>query len=328
MTELPFTLHFSEVPQRDESTDLTVIIAHRGPAIGLWATIESCEIQLDGTGLKHNYVIVFNGERHYDVELVSIKKHLDASGRLLDFIHHDRPLSPPSARQMGSEIADGEYLFFFDNHCLAGPDYFRRAIATMKKHNMDMLHSTTKFYLGEKDHFHYKLTLRKNFWGESSFESCNVDQPYRIAAGGHGGFVVKRSVWEEVGGYGPVLLFDGYGGEELYFDLKMAMYDKTVWIDPKVTHTHWSGHRPYSRHLTDGYFRCLMQCAYMIGGQAWVDRVFTRFRFHPKTQGKSMYDLYVEAIQRGNKQRQEIEAKAKRSFDEQLQYFVDHNIAH
>jgi hypothetical protein len=51
-------------------------------------------------------------------------------------------------------------------------------------------------------------------------------------------FVVD--VWEETQGYGPERLFKGWGGEELYLNFKMALLDKSAWIDRKLIHYHYS----------------------------------------------------------------------------------------
>src|SRR6185503_8958552 len=95
--------------------DFTIIIPHRGNALGLWATIHSCEDDLKGSASDYNYVIVSNGEET-SPETNAILKSLDKSGKLLHHYHTDDPLSPPEARERGAQIADSGLLFFFDNH--------------------------------------------------------------------------------------------------------------------------------------------------------------------------------------------------------------------
>lgn len=313
----------SSPPQQDFSRDLTIIIAHRGPAMGLWMTIESCEADLCDTGINYSYVVVSNGTEKLDLEEQGIRRHLGNSGRLVSWIHHPEALSPPGARQLGSYDADGRILAFLDNHCVVAKNYFSLALDAIEQYDMDMLHSTTKFFCGEKTHYEYNLTLEKNFWAQANLgEPKSLTEPYRIAAAGHGGFFVKRSVWEELGGYGPVSLMQGYAGEELLWDLKAALHDKTNWIHPQVIHHHWSGTRPYSRHFSEGYYRNLMICAYVIGGLEWLEKIYKKFSRCSISGSTSMYHLYEQAMQRGQGSMLALQKTRHRTLDEQLTLFA------
>jgi hypothetical protein len=312
-------------------SNLSIIIPHRGNALGLWATIHSCDIDLAKSKLSYNYVIVTNGEK-LSADSKGTLRQLEKSGLLLKHIHHEQPLTPPAARQVGSEVADGELLFFFDNHCLVAPGYFDRAKAVFERMPaVDMLHSTTCFYSNDGLHYHYKLKLDYNFWAESSKIAQDEVRPYRIAAGGHGGFAIRKSVWDEVGGYGPDNLFDGYGGEELAFDLKLWLLGKEVYLDPKMIHYHYTGFRGYSRHYTDDYYRNLLASAHVVGGEKWLYRVFESFikpgqhlRIGPK---KNMYDLLIEAYERSAEYAHELRSKSVRSLDELLLKFRLESVA-
>jgi predicted glycosyltransferase involved in capsule biosynthesis len=308
--------------------DFSIVIAHRGNPLGLWATIHSCEVDLVGSKQDYEYVICSNGEK-LPPECEQTLRFLDKSGRLGAHIHTDEALSPPTARNRAAQVAKGKILFFFDNHCLVARDYFRRALADFEHYGdeMHMLHSTTRFYLGESDHYHYRLLLKKNFWAESVFISPNTLKPYRIAAAGHGGFVVRRDVWNEVGGYWDG--FTGYGGEEIYFDLKMALLDKKNWIDPKLIHYHYTGARGYPRHYSDDYYRNMLMCANIIGGESWMYTVYESFvpSFKMKSD-LSMFDLLAQAMERSGEHAAQMATIRKRTLDEQLVLFREQQIAH
>jgi hypothetical protein len=220
-------------------------------------------------------------------------------------------------------------LAFFDNHCLVKPGYFAQAHRSMESLNMDMLHSTTRYYLDSEFCYEYKLEPRitQNFWGEAVAKPHSM-QPYRIAVGGHGGFFVRRSVWEEVGGYGPLCLFEGYGGEEMYFDLKMWLLGKNNWIDPNVIHYHWNGIRPYARHFSPEYYKNMMMCAYIIGGASWALKVYSSFLKESKSSKISLFDLFEESQQRGEGEKQILDAKRTQSLDELLVWFKQHGVRH
>lgn len=302
--------------------------------MGLWATIHSCEIELQGSGYDYEYCIVVNGESSskkpkgsvVGIDLERILHFLRTSNRLGHLTVRQGPLSPPSARQLGTEKAQGKILFFFDNHCLVGKDYFRRALHDFEIYKMDMLHSSTKFYEADITCYEYILKLKKNFWAESAVSPQDDVRPYQIAAGGHGGFAVKADVWREVGGYWNG--FEGYGGEEMYFDLKMALLGKTNWVDPLVVHYHYAGVRPYARHYTADFYRNMMMCANIIGGEDWMFKVYDSFsKNFPRTK-TSHYDLMVEASDRSHEHASWLSGKRLRTLDEQLNLFAAKNVAH
>jgi hypothetical protein len=318
--------------------DFNIVIAHRGDTIGLWATVHSCEIELERSGFDYSYLICANGEGETERNRPKSEfVHIDTK-RVLDFLNKAGKLgyarilqgsvSPPTARQLALEKADGKYLFFFDNHCLVAKDYFRRALLDFDKYNMDMLHSTTKFFAGDISTYHYILRLEKNFWAEgaTSPDANNEFKPYPIAAGGHGGFAIKRDVWNEVGGYWNG--FVGYGGEEMYFDLKMALLDKTNWIDPQLIHYHYAGRRGYPRHYTPDFYRNMMMCANIIGGESWLYKVYDSFeKNYPKPKSAVMYDLLMQAEAQSRKHAKELSVLRRRTLDEQLVFFREHAIA-
>ncbi len=153
------------------------------------------------------------------VDVLRLRHQMSASGRLGDFIHVPEELAPPSAREVGTWSAKGEYIFFLDNHCLVNTEYFTRAISSMKKYNIGMLHSTTNFWKGETNWYEYRMAFERHFWVDKSWDTpLSTVVPYRIGVGGHGGFAVTRKLWDKVAGYW--MGFEGYAGEEPYFDLK------------------------------------------------------------------------------------------------------------
>lgn len=297
--------------------------------MGLWATIHSVEIDLENSGYDYDYALCVNGCDKPHPDTTNLLHYIEKAKKLAYFGKEKEALSPPLARQKAVDHCDGKYVFFFDNHCLVKPGYFKRALEMLEKYEMDMLHSTTRFYTGEADNFHYKLLLKKNFWAEAMVTPVDPINPYKIACGGHGGFVVKRSAFNDVGGFywdG----FKGYGGEETYFDLKMWMMGKNNWIDPQLIHYHYAGNRGYHRHYTDDYFTNMMAVANIIGGEKWMNIVYSNLSTkHFKMQtGKSMFDLLMDAEERSKVHAKWLAENRIRTLDEQLAYFAANNIAY
>lgn len=310
-------------------SDISIIIPHRGNALGLWATIHSCEDDLQRTSLDYNYVIVSNGE-DVNPEVEAILTHLERSGRLLKHEHSDEPLSPPEAREIGSQIADGRLLFFFDNHCLVSSRYFERSVLDFQNGEIDILHATTRFYAGDVTNYHYRLKLEHNFWAEYAVQPAVPHKPYQIAACGHGAFAVRKSVWEDIGGYGPSSLLRGYGGEEMIFNLKAGLFGKKTFLDPKLGHYHFNGFRGYSRHYTDEYYVNLMVSAHVIGGEKWMYKVYESFSNgkHMRVNSRrSVYDLMLEAYSRSADYAKYVVSRAETDLDELLKKYRIANVA-
>lgn len=282
--------------------------------------------------MKYNYVLVFNGSAKLTTVEEKLIHFLHKAGRLKRAIIKIAPMSPPSARQLAAQYAEGNILFFFDDHCVVARDYFRRAIADFEHYGeeMDMLHSATIFHPGEMTHFHYHLTLERNFWAKSSAVPEHELKPYRIAVGGHGGFAIRKSTWDEVGGYWDG--FNAYGGEEVYLDMKLALLGKKNWLDPKMIHYHYGGARSYPRHYTPDYYRNMMMCANIIGGYDWMMRVYKNFSksmmLRPNgSKPQTMFDLLIEAYDQSKTHAEYIASIRHRTLDEQLAMFRREQVA-
>lgn len=309
--------------------DISIIIAHRGPEMGLWMTIESCIMDLQNTNLSYEFRICVNGEAILSEDLKRIKHYTEKTGHIAEFLHVVQPLSPPTARQLVTESANGKYLFFFDNHCLPTAGYFARGVQVMDAKNIDFLHSTTRFFAGEGTNYEYKLSLKRDFWTLEPYREPSCNEPYRIAVAGHGGFAVRNSAWKECGGYWQG--FEGYGGEETYTDLKFWLLGKEVWIDPQFIHMHWAGQRAYTRHFTDDYFVNMFMSAHCIGGEEWMHRVFgSSMRCSRFVRGGQvatpMYDLLNAAEEKSKEHAKWIAERRTKTLDELLAWFAENNI--
>lgn len=317
------------------SSDLTfdIVIAHRGPELGLWATISSCEMALQRLShYDYRYFIVGNGLEVVGQERDALNetlKFLTRQGRLGAVLDLEQPLSPPQARNAGAKIGSAPVIFFLDNHCLVENNYFTRAMTALGD-GKDVIHSATKYWAGAPTGYHYRFTLERNFWGYQVETPVLSDRSYRIAAGGHGGFAIRRSLWEEVGGYWDG--FVGYGGEEMYFELKLALLDKHNFIDPNMIHWHHPGTRPYTRDESSDFVVNMLMCANIIGGDRWFDRVANSFRIKEtkKDNTWAKFDIDVMALEakaKSHEHAQWMEANRKRSLNEQLVKFSKEGVA-
>lgn len=307
--------------------DFSIIIAHRGNPMGLWATVESCELNMRDTDLTREYIVVGNGMKE-TADTFNYMKLLEKHHLLGHYSHTDEPMAPPTARQLGVNQAQGKYLCFFDNHCMPMPDYFQRAKLDFENYDIDTLHSAVRYGILEDPHYHYILRLKRSFWGDEAPLPQHDLKPYRIAMAGHGGFFAKASTFREIGGYWDG--FIGYAGEEPYFDFKMAFLDKKNWMDPRLQHIHYVGERGYPRHYTQNYCLNLMMCANIIGGEKWMYTVHDNLAKSTKAGfgNARLYDLMMEADERSADHARWMNSVRKRTLEEQIDLFVAESVAH
>ena len=90
----------------------------------------------------------------------------------------------------------------------------------------------------------YRLTLESNFWGTwHHLVDENELDPYPIGATGNWALLTRLSDWVSMGGFNDA--FRGYGGDEIYLQLKYWQSGGQVLLDPQVSGAHWSGPRAY-----------------------------------------------------------------------------------
>lgn len=259
--------------------DLSIIIPTYGKenALGLWSTIESSVLDLESSGLTYDFRICLNGTETPDLDFKNIENHLKKSGKLSKWLHVREAQGTTKARHLLAHDCNSKYMFMFDSHCIPSHGYFKRAIDTMEKYNIDLLHSVTKMFTGFRLDYEYKLTLEKNFWAEEGYTTPRLNEPYKIAVAGHGGIVHRTSTYKEIGGYWTEL--NGYGGEEVYYDLKCNLFGKQVFIDPQIMHAHWAPiDRGYQRKYSHNYFLNMLMVANVIGGESWINKVFLNLK--------------------------------------------------
>lgn len=297
--------------------------------MGLWMTLASCEstLALGPEKPSYRYIIVENGNPDHDETSNNVSKYLEKSGIPHDWIFVSEPMSPPSARNHGVSLGKAPLIFFLDNHCIVEPGYFSNAMRTFNYFNADAVHSVSKFFIGSQARHEYRLTLERNFWGYQLGEARDR-YPYKIAAAGHGGWAVRRSVWEELGGYWDG--FKGYGGEEMYFELLMALTDKRNFLDPEMVHWHYAGKRDYEQETGIEFIKNMMMSAYLIGGETWLGKAVSGLKVQEQRGDKRFlpWDAMFESVKIfGHEQRQKIQGMSKRTLNEQLVQFSKAGLA-
>lgn len=311
-------------------TTFDIVIAHRGPEMGLWMTLASCEQELKRLrtekpafykNLDYRYYVCHNGDEKIDSATLLMIDHFKNTGRWGEMWISTDPLAPPTARNSAAALGIGEFVFFLDNHVMVEPGYFDSALDTFEKGKADAVHSVTKFWPGDLARFHYRFTLETNFWAYQ-VDRAKQQTAYRIAGAAHGGYAVRRSVWKELGGYWDG--FTGYGGEEMYWELLMGLTDKRNFINPAMSHWHHPGNRVYERDKSMDFIKNMLMCAHIIGGEKWLTRVCSGFKVKesqkPEADRREIdwHSLVEDAYKTSLAQTVAVSAMAKRTLNEQL----------
>lgn len=210
---------------------ISICIPSRGPVVGLWATIHACHAQLEGVA-EEEYIVVVNGKESGEPYHLLTKN----SGGRVTIIDSKEPMPPPLARNYAAEKASGEFLFFFDDHCIPARDYFPLMLLGLKQHG-GVFHSSYTTHIAGPRYYHFKLNRDCPAKGDYCREAPST-APYRCAAAPTGGFAVHRKLWEKTGGMD--YFWKGFGGEEPYFDLKAWMLGYEVWMEPRALYYHFS----------------------------------------------------------------------------------------
>ena len=270
---------------------VSVIIPVRGKPNELWFTLQ---------GLAHagfgeaSEIIVVDNEPDGDVEEVC--RYYDRPW--LRYIPAGEVASVNYPRTVGAEQATGDWLLTIDSHVLLQPGTFddlSKRIAAGSYPEGALVHFGISFG-GPNVYGGYRLTLEENFWGAWELllpEGCA--DPYHVAASGNWALLTRRADWQRLGGFNPG--FRGYGGDEIYIQLKYWRQGGQVLLDPALRGCHWSGKRGYSFDL-DAFLRNVALGGRIVVGDEFLERFAEPLeRFYSPRAGHP--DLVGEALRAG-----------------------------
>lgn len=207
---------------------VSVCIPSAGPPLGLWATISACEAVRGDAEL--NYIATVSGRDWGERE--SLLREWGVG-----IIHSTEPLIPPVARNHAANCAKGDILVFFDDHCIPTAGFFGRVEQDFADPNVHLLHGSYLTGPGSPYHYFHFYGIKSMVEGDYRRQphSANI---HRVGSASHAFFAIRRTVWESVGGYSDY--YQGFGGEEASFDLKVWAAGYQVWLDPKLVYYHYS----------------------------------------------------------------------------------------
>lgn len=307
--------------------DISICIPARGSEIGLWSTMESCQYALDGAGLKHEFLLAVN-----EPQISQDFRRIGAGDpSIAHFGHVPDYRAPAQMRQLLMAKAKGKYIFLLDSHCQVNRDYFRHAVDAFEKHAADVMHSAYRYWRSETVglggmHYEYQLNVHGQFWSLPTYRTPrDENDAYECASSGFGGVAMRRSTWQEVGGFCPALNALG-GTSEYCTDLTMWRLGKKVMLHPRMVHSHWAGARGYERHYNVPWFESWTVTGLVLGGDSlrreWCGEL-SRCPNAPRSM-----ELGSEREAAALKYADWLNVKSVRTLDEALRHFDACGIRH
>jgi GT2 family glycosyltransferase len=170
------------------------------------------------------------GARHCEVDLVVVDNgSTDGSMEVLRerWSRHGRIIEAPgvsvgAVRNRGAREAGGDVLAFIDADCVVGPDYFDRAAAVLEETGASATGSS------------YSLPSEPH-WIERSWHRLHqVEEHGPVQYLNAGNFLVRREVFEAVGGFDETLST----GEDAELGLRLVKAGHTIHADESVRAVH------------------------------------------------------------------------------------------
>ncbi|MGA8538112.1 MAG: glycosyltransferase family A protein [Terriglobales bacterium] len=305
---------------------ISVIIPAKNEAVTLWFTIHAIRMEMDRCSEEpYEIIVVDNGSTD------NTKKFLEdySIAPWVRRIEKTDCSGPGPARIAGAEAAQGDIFVFADAHVLVSPGFFARVSSTMRNEIWDRVGSL-HFPIGwngfEPGEFstHYELTLGQNFWGTN--QTGNFQTLTEISAHGHGCVAMRRDHFLKVGGYHPAQV--GYGGEEVYLDLKFAMFGFRNYTDPRAHYLHCSQRQMNYVWVNQDVARNNFISAYTLGGRPWLDKVYFAQLEAGYVPEHELRPAREDALLAGQADREWIEAHARFTVDEVLAGFKERQVPH
>lgn len=194
--------------------------------MGLWATICSLEEAAKCADKTIQYAIRVNG-REYDEPLNNLAEWL---GNRITIDISNESVPPPIARNHAAAYLDAEWLCFVDDHVLLEPEWFRKMFGEGIRFS--------SYKANQYRYYHFIPDKDLPTKGDYSREPVSKWLPYPCLSAPNGGFLMRKEVWDAIGGYEP--WYETFGGEETDLAFKAHLKGIPVNLVPQAYYYHYS----------------------------------------------------------------------------------------
>lgn len=193
----------------------------------------------------------------------------------LKYVHYDKKLSHWNAKNAGVAVADGEFFWFVDSHCVVSKNSLFKMFEHYKSNHKELngtLHLPISYMLEKPGlELTYKLVVDQDrgIVHYSFTRYKHADAPYRVPCMSTCGMMMSREIYDKLGGWPKELGI--YGGGEHFINYTMAVLGLKVNIFPTLPLYHYAAPRGYHWNYND-YHRNRCIATYMFGDGAWAYR--------------------------------------------------------
>ncbi len=268
--------------------DLSIIIPCRNELSNLMFTLQNLYNEFNSSGIDYEIIVVLNQCSADDYDFLS-NVWLCKREILKVVKYNDKP-SCWQARNVGCNIAIGDYILFLDAHVLS-KDKSLLLSFDYKKTFKGGLHYGINYFLDNPNLTLYQYNWQPDrFWGTWSRKLPDVNNGYKIISSGIAGLMIDSEIFHEIGGFNESLGI--YGGGESYIDLKIQMFGYDLRCNPSFQIYHLALKRNYAWNNND-FRRNFLIASYALGGERAMLPVYLHFL---KCCSKYNYKPYIDEL--------------------------------
>lgn len=197
----------------------------------------------------------------------------------IKYLVYDEKLSHWNAKNFGVAHSKYPYLLFLDAHCELSTGAvikLLRFLKHTKNKKVGAVHCLINYMLDSRS-LEYGLVPEKFCYRFKTAQQKN--EPYKVPIMSTCGMMMKKKVFDDIGGWSNELGI--YGGGEAYIGFKLATCGYEHWIVPDAKCWHYAQDRGYSWNLWD-WMRNNLIAAYTVGGEGWLLKLKELFsKEHP-----------------------------------------------
>ncbi len=232
-------------------------------------------------------------------------------------IFYDPVLSNVGTRNKGVLKAKYDNIIFCDAHIIIRPGTIKSILTALNDYG-GIIHAPVSWMGADgsdpKPGYQYSYKVGEKIWG--TWNKIKVaDTPFYIPLCGHCFLAVKRKQFLEYRGYPYAQRV--YGGGEPYLDTKWWMVGSHSLCDPNSLVYHLSAGRGYSFQQDDLIFNMLL-VSYVLGGEKWIDRIYTTYANKKGVYLTWIKQLYEEAKVQGQEDKDWLDKNKIMEFEELL----------
>lgn len=306
---------------------VSVVLASKNELVPLLTTILSCREALEYAKTTWEIVVVDNSDEEMKSALNSILAGVvsDKTIRLI----HDPDQSAARIMERAHREAQGEFLFFTDSHTFVGHDTIKELLDFYEANDggkMAFLYAPIQWAHQGKQYRYTHFAIKANKLGSWCSHKL-IPEPRKVPWKGMP-YLIRKRVWEAIGGYGCCAEHGLGWGIMYYLGPKPWLLGYENWAIPKGVSVHFGAwpaevekfvkYRTYSNTNRTRYGAPIAVAAYVFGGPNLLRHEYDTLPLMQKLF-RSYEDALDIARRYGEKERQDLQSRMVISYEQLLE---------